>query len=86
MPETTGKTIDPNTNAVYGQLANTKEGKLAQPRYIKQEPYVDDHGIYVPVNDYVVEGCSSVYKCIMTKEMFVEAYNKYIKVGEDSDA
>ena len=48
-------------------------------RYIKQEPYVDNYGIYVPTNEYVPEGCASTYRCIMTKEMFVEAYNKWIK-------
>lgn len=48
-------------------------------RYIRQEPYVDDHGIYVPDKEYVPEGCASTYRCIVTKEMFVEAYNKWIK-------
>jgi hypothetical protein len=52
-------------------------------RYIKQEPYVDNHGIYMPVNEYVPEGSVSMYKCIMTKEMFVEAYNKWIKKDVD---
>lgn len=48
-------------------------------RYIRQEPYVDDHGIYVPDREYVPEGSISTYKCIMTREMFIEAYNKWIK-------
>ena len=59
-------------------------------RYIRQKPYVDSHGVYVPVNEYVPEGSASMYRCIMTKEMFVEAYEKWIKntshdkyVGED---
>lgn len=47
--------------------------------YIKQNPYVGEDGIYVPLEPYVQEGCSSNHKCIMTKEMFVEAYNKWIK-------
>jgi hypothetical protein len=46
--------------------------------YIKQEPYVDDYGIYVPLKEYVPEGTCSVYQCVMTKEMFIEAYNKWI--------
>ena len=50
-------------------------------RYIRQEPYVGDDGIYIPINEYVPEGSASMYKCVMTKEMFVEAYNKWI-VGE----
>lgn len=58
-------------------------------RYIKQEPYVDNYGIYVPTNEYVSEGCASMYRCVMTKEMFVDAYNKWIKndsygfIGQD---
>lgn len=48
-------------------------------RYIKQEPYVDNYGMYEPINTYVPEGCESMYRCVITKEMFVEAYNKWIK-------
>ena len=47
--------------------------------HIKQHPYVGDDGIYVPCEEYVPEGCSSAYRCVLTKEMFVEAYNKWIK-------
>lgn len=58
-------------------------------RYIRQEPYVDEDGMYEPIETYVPEGCESVYRCIMTKDMFVEAYNKWIKnnssgfIGQD---
>ena len=52
---------------------------------IKQEPYVDDHGIYVPIHEYVPEGTESAYQCIMTKEMFVEAYNKWVKQYKPRD-
>ena len=48
-------------------------------RYIRQEPYVDEDGMYEPIETYVPEGCKSVYRCIMTKDMFIEAYNKWIK-------
>lgn len=76
-----GKIIDVNTITVYGQIANCKEGELivGEPKYVKQEPYVDEKGIYVPVNEYVQEGQASYYRCIMSKELFVEAYNKYIE-------
>ena len=47
--------------------------------YIRQEPYIDDHGIYMPVNEYVPDGAVSMFKCVMTKEMFVDAYNKWIR-------
>lgn len=54
-----------------------------QIKWIKQHPYVSDDGIYVPYKDYVLEGCSSAYKLVISKEMFVEAYNKWIK-GEEN--
>ena len=53
-----------------------------ETRYVKQHPYVDDNGIYVPIHEYCTESFASVYRCIMTKEMFVEAYNKWIKDGD----
>ena len=49
------------------------------PTYIKQEPYVGEDGIYVPCEEYVEEGCTSAYRCVLTKETFIEAYNKWIK-------
>ena len=57
---------------------NLKEYKEVNT-YIKQTPYVGEDGIYVPCEEYVRKGCSSAYKCVLTKEMFVEAYNKWIK-------
>ena len=48
-------------------------------RYIRQKPYVGDDGIYVPVHEYVPEGTESMYTCVMTKAMFVEAYERWIK-------
>ena len=47
--------------------------------FVKQLPFVDDDGIQVPLQEYVREGCTSDYRCIITKEMFIEAYNKWIK-------
>lgn len=63
----------------FNDLA-VQTGYLKQPSevYVKQEPYVGEDGLYVPVHEYVQEGCASAYRCIMSKEMFVEAYNKYI--------
>ena len=51
--------------------------------YVRQDPYIDDYGIYIPEKEYVPEGTESFYKCIMTKEMFIEAYNKWIKGAEN---
>jgi hypothetical protein len=42
-------------------------------------PYVDDDGIYMP-NAY---SNNVYYQCVMTKELFVEAYNKWIKGEPD---
>ena len=55
------------------------------PTYVKQHPYVDDDGIYVPLEEYALEGTVSHYKMVISKELFVEAYNKWIK-GERGDA
>lgn len=60
------------------------QGAIKQPNYIEQHPYVDDTGIYIPVNEYVLEGSASIYRLLLSKEMFIEAYNKWIK-GEQND-
>lgn len=59
---------------------------LKQEVYMKQYPYVDDTGIYVPCEEYVQEGCSSNYKLVISKEMFVEAYNRWIKGAENGQS
>ena len=46
--------------------------------WIKDEPYVNDYGIYRPVNPYHQKGSAPAYVLVMTKEMFIEAYKKYI--------
>lgn len=48
-------------------------------KYIKQEPRIDDEGIWIPCEDYVLKGFEASYKLVISKEMFVEAYNKWIK-------
>ena len=53
--------------------------------YVLHNPYVGDDGIYVPSEHYVPKGFAPVYKLLMSKEVFVEAYNKWIK-GEDGNA
>lgn len=57
---------------------------LRREVYVKQYPYVNDTGIYVPCEEYVQEGSVSNYKLLISKEMFVEAYNKWIK-GEENE-
>lgn len=55
-----------------------------QPKFVKQEPYVGDDGIYVPLEPYANE-YPGMYKLFMSKEIFVEAYNKWIK-GDNNEA
>lgn len=60
-------------NAVVNEkLATFDENVSMGPTY-----YVDDQGIYRQVYYH-----RHVYECVMTKEMFVDAYNKWIK-GEN---
>ena len=54
-------------------LINTKPREL-----IKLEPRVSEDGIYVPIEEYVYDDQPRHYRCVMTKEIFVEAYKKYI--------
>ena len=58
------------------------QNRLSNKLYVEQKPYVGEDGIYVPCEPYAPEGMVSAYKCIITKELFVEAYNKWIKEGE----
>ena len=59
-----------------------KKSKVVE--YIKQEPYVGDDAIYWPVEEYVREDCAGYYRTILTKELFIEAYNKWI-VGDSNE-
>lgn len=66
--------------SVGNTLTSIYEARIdSAKKYVEQFPFVDDDGIYVPLEQYAPEGCASNYKCLMTKEMFVEAYNKWIK-------
>lgn len=47
--------------------------------YRKAEPMINDDGIWMPAQSIVPAELEPVYKLVMTKEMFVEAYNKWIK-------
>lgn len=47
--------------------------------YIRNKPYVGDDGIYVPVNEYTEKGTTPLYKLLITKELFVEAYSRWVK-------
>lgn len=47
--------------------------------YERLTPYVDESGIWFPCEEYGVKGIPHAYKCLITKGLFVEAYEKWIK-------
>jgi len=51
--------------------------------WTKTKPKIDDEGIWIPATDYVPEGCETNYKLIVPKDIFIEAYNKWIKGNVD---
>lgn len=53
--------------------------KVDHKTYYCPKPYVDDEGIWVPTESVVEEGLSCTYEEVISKEMFIEAYNKWIK-------
>lgn len=61
---------------------NIEEGETWYPNH----PYVDDKGIWNPLSPYSRYGTCSEYKMIISKEMFIEAYNKYIRDDTSSDS
>lgn len=50
--------------------------------YTENFPYVGDDAIYVPAEPITPNGTASCYKALITKEIFVEAYNKWVKHNE----
>lgn len=53
--------------------------KISPIIYVKQEPHVDDEGIWAPIEEHVRAGMVSNCRLVISKEMFIEAYNKWIK-------
>ena len=65
-------------------MTSTITIKLPDPvKYVEQKPFVDEDGIYIPVEPYAPEGFG-VYKQVISKELFVEAYNKWIKEASNA--
>ena len=54
------------------------EIKVIRSKGKEYTPYVNNDGIYVPT----AYGDQVYYQRVMTREMLVEAYNKWIKSGE----
>lgn len=53
--------------------------KVSTTNYVKLYPYVNEDGIWFPCEEYGVSGVPHAYKCLITKDLFVEAYEKWIK-------
>ena len=60
---------------------NNKDDKFEV--WVKEEPYIGEDGIYKPIYVYAPEGIRMSYEMIISKEMFVEAYDRWIKEAED---
>jgi hypothetical protein len=52
-----------------------------EKQLIKHNSKVTDDGIYVPVYDYQYDSEKPLYKLLISKEVFIEAYNRWIKEG-----
>ena len=70
---------DINQECTERRVELIKEDIEDMETYWKQNPYVGDDGIYVPIEEQVRIGMTSAYRNLIPKEVFVEAYNKYIK-------
>ena len=70
---------------VYPEYREEKTiGKIDRYRVNGKDytPYVGDDGIYMP-NAY---DDKVYYQCVITREMFIEAYNKWIKGVENGQS
>ena len=47
--------------------------------YTQHFPYVDDEAIWIPAVPFTRNGTISTYQPLITRELFIEAYNKWIK-------
>lgn len=47
--------------------------------YVEKKPIINDIGIFMPCEKFVPKGIECDYNLVMTKEIFIEAYNKWIK-------
>ena len=60
--------------------------KIKEPVYVKVDPFVSNEGIWMPECSYVREDVMPAYRLVIPKELFVEAYNMWIKGAEDNEA
>ena len=62
-----------------------KKDDIKESVWVPSHPYVGADGIYVPVYPYVREDEPPLYKLLLSRDMFVEAYNMWIKGAEDNE-
>ena len=53
-------------------------GNMIPRMKYKAEPQVREDGIYIPETEYVYQDCEPGYRLVLSKEMFIEAYIKWI--------
>ncbi len=58
------------------------ETTIAEPIWVKNEPHINDDGIWIPAQTHTLLGSSPIYNLLIPKDLFIEAYNKWIK-GEE---
>ena len=59
--------------------------EIKEPVWVPTHPHVGADGIYVPVHPYVREDEMPLYKLLISRDMFVEAYNMWINGDEDNE-
>ena len=67
-----------------GKVLHIKHEEGFFKGYTEHFPYVGDDAIYVPCEPITKNEVTSYYKPLITKELFVEAYNKWI-TGESNE-
>ena len=72
-----GRKIPPYTETIPLEN-NVYTATLEQPVYIPTKPMITDDGIFMPLVDSVREGEEPYYKLVMSKDMFIEAYIRWI--------
>ena len=65
-------------------IETSKSHTSEQPEWFKAMPKVTDDAILMPMQPIYQTGTAVSYKTVMTREVFIEAYKKWI-LGEADD-
>lgn len=49
-------------------------------KYVENKSFVNDKGIFIPLQAYTPEGCASDYQMVVSKKDFIRAYVKFILI------